>query len=69
MSSRQFRTDATVTAGFVLTLTSFLNPNIPAVDILRPHEKPQELVDDLRKMFGKGGPCLGLFPGRLVIFR
>ncbi|KAK0488141.1 Alpha/Beta hydrolase protein [Armillaria luteobubalina] len=28
------------------------------------HEKPQELVDDLRKMFGKGGPAFGAVPGR-----
>ncbi len=24
------------------------------------HEKPQELVDDLRKMFGKDGPAFGV---------
>ncbi|PBK59184.1 alpha/beta-hydrolase [Armillaria solidipes] len=28
------------------------------------HEKPQELVDDLRKMFGKGGPVFGVVPGK-----
>ncbi|KAK0196284.1 Alpha/Beta hydrolase protein [Armillaria mellea] len=28
------------------------------------HEKPQELVDDVRKMFGKGGPAFGVVPGR-----
>ncbi|KAH7925879.1 alpha/beta-hydrolase [Leucogyrophana mollusca] len=28
------------------------------------HEKPQELVDDLRKMFGKGGPAYGVVPGK-----
>ncbi|KAJ3516690.1 hypothetical protein NLJ89_g962 [Agrocybe chaxingu] len=28
------------------------------------HEKPHELVDDLRKMFGKGGPAFGIVPGR-----
>ncbi|KAK0435513.1 alpha/beta-hydrolase [Armillaria borealis] len=28
------------------------------------HEKPQELVDDLRKMFGKGGPAFGVVPGK-----
>lgn len=22
-------------------------------------EKPQEIVDDLRQMFGRGGPCFG----------
>ncbi|KAK0435114.1 Alpha/Beta hydrolase protein [Desarmillaria tabescens] len=26
------------------------------------HEKPQELVDDVRKMFGKGGPAFGVVP-------
>ena len=26
------------------------------------HEKPQELVGDLRKMFGKGGPAYGVVP-------
>ncbi|PBK97920.1 alpha/beta-hydrolase [Armillaria gallica] len=29
------------------------------------HEKPQELVDDLRKMFGKDGPAFGVVPGRI----
>ncbi|KAK0212085.1 Alpha/Beta hydrolase protein, partial [Desarmillaria ectypa] len=28
------------------------------------HEKPQELVDDVRKMFGKGGPAFGVVPGK-----
>ncbi|KAK0221191.1 Alpha/Beta hydrolase protein [Armillaria nabsnona] len=28
------------------------------------HEKPQELVDDVRRMFGKGGPAFGVVPGR-----
>ncbi|CAA7271341.1 unnamed protein product [Cyclocybe aegerita] len=28
------------------------------------HEKPQELVDDLRKMFGKGGPTFGVVSGK-----
>jgi len=28
------------------------------------HEKPQELIDDLRKMFGKGGPAFSVVPGR-----
>ncbi|KAK0475985.1 Alpha/Beta hydrolase protein [Armillaria luteobubalina] len=28
------------------------------------HEKPHELVDDLRKMFGKGGPVYGVVPGK-----
>ncbi|TFK41672.1 hypothetical protein BDQ12DRAFT_720505 [Crucibulum laeve] len=28
------------------------------------HEKPKELVDDLRKMFGKGGPAFGVVHGR-----
>jgi len=28
------------------------------------HEKPQELVGDLRKMFGKGGPAFGVVPGK-----
>ncbi|KAH7917422.1 alpha/beta-hydrolase, partial [Leucogyrophana mollusca] len=28
------------------------------------HEKPGELVDDLRKMFGKGGPAYGVVPGK-----
>ena len=27
-------------------------------------EKPKELVGDLRKMFGKGGPAFGAVPGR-----
>ncbi|KAF8802595.1 alpha/beta-hydrolase [Phlegmacium glaucopus] len=29
------------------------------------HEKPQELVGDLRKMFGKGGPAFGVVPGKM----
>ncbi|KAA1473718.1 alpha/beta-hydrolase [Dentipellis sp. KUC8613] len=28
------------------------------------HEKPEELVGDLRKMFGKGGPAFGAVPGK-----
>ncbi|KAF9556760.1 alpha/beta-hydrolase [Agrocybe pediades] len=28
------------------------------------HETPQELVDDVRKMFGKQGPCFGVVPGK-----
>ncbi|KAF9474191.1 alpha/beta-hydrolase [Pholiota conissans] len=28
------------------------------------HEKPNELVGDLRKMFGKGGPAFGVVPGK-----
>ncbi|KAJ2924887.1 hypothetical protein H1R20_g12195, partial [Candolleomyces eurysporus] len=28
------------------------------------HERPEELVSDLRKMFGKGGPCYGVVPGK-----
>ncbi|KAK7687109.1 hypothetical protein QCA50_009611 [Cerrena zonata] len=28
------------------------------------HEKPEALVDDLRKMFGIGGPAFGLVPGK-----
>ncbi|CAA7268337.1 unnamed protein product [Cyclocybe aegerita] len=28
------------------------------------HEKPKELVDDIRKMFGKGGPAFGVVPGK-----
>ncbi|KAK0462774.1 Alpha/Beta hydrolase protein [Armillaria novae-zelandiae] len=28
------------------------------------HEKPQELVHDLRKMFGKDGPAFGVVPGK-----
>ncbi|KAF8194142.1 Alpha/Beta hydrolase protein [Pholiota molesta] len=28
------------------------------------HEKPAELVADLRKMFGKGGPAFGVVPGK-----
>jgi len=27
------------------------------------YEKPEVLVDDLRKMFGKGGPAAGVVPG------
>jgi len=29
------------------------------------HEKPEELVGDLRKMFGKGGPAFGVVPGKV----
>jgi len=29
------------------------------------HEKPHELVGDLRKMFGKGGPAFGVVPGKV----
>ena len=28
------------------------------------HEKPEELVADVRKMFGKGGPAYGVVEGR-----
>lgn len=28
------------------------------------HEKPEALVDDLRKMFGIGGPAFGVVPGK-----
>lgn len=28
------------------------------------YEKPEELVQDLRKMFGKGGPAFGVVPGK-----
>ncbi|ESK82991.1 epoxide hydrolase, partial [Moniliophthora roreri MCA 2997] len=28
------------------------------------HEKPAELVGDLRKMFGKDGPAYGVVPGK-----
>jgi hypothetical protein len=28
------------------------------------HERPEELVRDLRRMFGKGGPCYGVVPGK-----
>ncbi|THU85245.1 alpha/beta-hydrolase [Dendrothele bispora CBS 962.96] len=28
------------------------------------HERPEELVSDLRKMFGKGGPAFGVVPGK-----
>ncbi|KAI3618595.1 epoxide hydrolase [Moniliophthora roreri] len=28
------------------------------------HEKPGELIDDLRRMFGKGGPAYGVVPGK-----
>jgi len=34
------------------------------------HEQPDELVGDLRKMFGKGGPAYGVIPeakGYLVV--
>ena len=27
-------------------------------------EKPMELVADLRRMFGKGGPAFGVVPGK-----
>jgi pimeloyl-ACP methyl ester carboxylesterase len=29
------------------------------------HEKPEELVGDLRKMFGKSGPAFGVVPGKV----
>jgi hypothetical protein len=29
------------------------------------HEKPEELVGDLRKMFGRGGPAFGVVPGKV----
>jgi hypothetical protein len=29
------------------------------------HEKPQELVGDLRKMFGEDGPAFGAVSGKL----
>ncbi|PBK90355.1 alpha/beta-hydrolase [Armillaria gallica] len=28
------------------------------------HERPQELAEDVRKMFGKGGPAFGVVPGK-----
>ncbi|KAJ8508327.1 hypothetical protein ONZ45_g9387 [Pleurotus djamor] len=28
------------------------------------HERPDDLVSDLRAMFGKGGPCFGVVPGK-----
>jgi hypothetical protein len=28
------------------------------------YEKPEALVDDLRRMFGKGGPAAGVVPGK-----
>ncbi len=28
------------------------------------HERPQELVEDVRKMFGRGGPAFGVVPGK-----
>lgn len=28
------------------------------------HEWPQELTDDLRKKFGRGGPAFGVVPGK-----
>lgn len=28
------------------------------------HEKPNELANDLRKMFGKGGGAYGVVPGK-----
>ena len=28
------------------------------------HEKPEALVGDLRKMFGKGGPAYGVVSGK-----
>ncbi|KAF8577837.1 alpha/beta-hydrolase [Ramaria rubella] len=31
------------------------------------HEKPGELVDDLRAMFGRGGPAFGVAPGTRVL--
>ncbi|EPQ54707.1 hypothetical protein GLOTRDRAFT_139227 [Gloeophyllum trabeum ATCC 11539] len=27
------------------------------------YERPEELVGDLRKMFGRGGPAFGVVPG------
>jgi len=27
-------------------------------------ERPEELVQDVRKMFGKGGPAFGIVPGK-----
>lgn len=28
------------------------------------HETPQELVNDVRRMFGKKGPCFGVVPSK-----
>jgi hypothetical protein len=28
------------------------------------HERPDVIVADLQKMFGKGGPCYGIVPGK-----
>lgn len=28
------------------------------------HENPEGLADDLRRMFGRGGPAYGVVPGR-----
>ena len=28
------------------------------------HERPQDLANDLRKMFGKGGVAYGVVPGK-----
>lgn len=28
------------------------------------HEKPNELANDVRKMFAKGGPVYGVVPGK-----
>jgi hypothetical protein len=28
------------------------------------YERPQDLADDLRKMFGKGGPAFGVVSGK-----
>ena len=28
------------------------------------HEEPEELVRDIRNMFGKGGPAFGVVPGK-----
>ena len=28
------------------------------------YERPEDLVGDLRKMFGKGGPAFGVVPGK-----
>ena len=28
------------------------------------HERPEELVGDVRKMFGKKGPAYGVVPGK-----
>jgi hypothetical protein len=28
------------------------------------YERPDVIVDDLQKMYGKGGPCYGIVPGK-----